>query len=66
MPKPPYVQERSRITDLILLHIVQHGGEWPDWGDTIKIGMIAQLAGSLKNKTVGKQIVNVAQKGIGG
>ena len=65
MPTPAR-NERQRIMDIVLLWIVTHGGEWPDWGDPIKIGVISQIAGSLKNKAVGRQLVNVAQKGLRG
>ena len=65
MPKPPEVRD-AMITDFILLKMLERGGEWPDWGDPIKVALIAELAGSLKNKAVGRQITNLAQKGIGG
>jgi len=65
MPTPAR-NERQRIMDIVLLWIVTHGGEWPDWGDPIKLGMISELASSLKNKAAGRQIAGTVRSAMRG
>ncbi len=61
----PAIEERSVIQDLVLLWIVRHGGEWPDWnGDLVAISMIGSLAGRLANKGLGKQIQSLLQQHV--
>jgi hypothetical protein len=59
-----FLREESIITDFILLWILRHGGEWPDWGDPygqlIIASAIQQLANGLRDergRTQIKQIV---------
>ena len=66
MPRPDRLQNQRLIDFLTLLIVVRLKGEWPDWGDPVKFGLISELAGSLKNKAVGRQIATLAQRGMRG
>lgn len=61
----PQVQEQSLIQDIVLLWILRHGGEWPDWnGDLVAVSVIGSLAGRLSNKALGKQIQSLLQEHV--
>jgi hypothetical protein len=51
------VREAILLQDIVLLWILRHGGEWPDWnGDLVAISVMGSLAARLSNKALGRDI----------
>lgn len=59
----------SWIQNFILLWIVEHGGEWPDWGDPYSrelatLAAISALASRLENDSLRETIQGAVKQGL--
>lgn len=67
-PRIHVVREATLTTDFVLLWILRHGGEWPDWGDPYGQLMLAsavrQLANGLRDDAARQEIQRAASRAI--
>ena len=67
--KAQFSEPRAILTDVVLLWILRHGGEWPDWGQDlmgqVTLGLaIHALAAKISDPTAAKAIQNIAAQAV--